>query len=378
MTSPAAFVSHLEALGVRSFFGVPDSLLKAFGQCVMGSVPTERHVITANEGAAVGMAMGHHMATGEIGLVYLQNSGLGNTVNPLMSLADPEVYGVPMLLLIGWRGEPGVRDEPQHVKQGRVMKAMLDAMEIPHLVLEGETEADAAIATRAIEIARGNSTPVVLVARDSTFEPEVQPVTYGLPGLASLPTREAALAATIGMIDDAAIVATTGMLSRELFELRAATGAGGDQDFLTVGGMGHAVAIALGVAQASSRETWCLDGDGAMLMHMGSLATVGHVAGSNFFHAVFNNGVHDSVGGQPTSIVAVDVPAIARAAGYRSATRVERLTEIPAAIASMRLAGGPALLEIRVRPGARGDLGRPTRTPRESLDAFRAAMSAAT
>lgn len=373
MTSPTRFVGHLADLGVTSFFGVPDSLLKAFGQCVMNTVPADRHVITANEGAAVGAAMGHHLATGEVALVYLQNSGLGNTINPLLSLADREVYGVPMVMLIGWRGEPGVKDEPQHVKQGRVMLAMLDAMEIPYFVLDGDEERDLAAATQAVALTRERTTPVALVARKSTFEADTQARSYALPDAATLPSREDALVAIAEHLGDATIVSTTGMLSRELFEHRVRSGGGGERDFLTVGGMGHAVAIALGIAQASGRETWCLDGDGAVLMHMGSLSTVGRHAGRNFFHAVFNNGVHDSVGGQPTSIDAVDLPAVGRAVGYRSVACVDSLVGIEDAVAEARSVGGPALIEIRVRPGARSDLGRPTRTPRESMVAFMAA-----
>lgn len=353
------------------FVGVPDSLLKPFSQYVMNELPRDKHIITSDEGAAVGVALGHYLATTQPALVYLQNSGFGNTVNPLLSLADPEVYGVPMVLLVGWRGQPGVADEPQHVKQGRVMTQMIEAMEIPYAVLPTDEAEALACMSSAVSSAVENVGPYVVLVEKGSFES----VTDSAPVEATqqqLPTREAAVQALASETgDDAIIVATTGMLSRELFEIRERDGSESARDFLTVGGMGHASAIALGVAGTdTARDVWCFDGDGAALMHMGTMANIADHGSDNYFHVVFNNGVHDSVGGQPTSISVVDLEATALALGYGSAASTESLDEIPDIVSRMRAAAGPSFLEVRVCPGARSDLGRPTRTPRESRDRF--------
>lgn len=379
MIEPAAFARHLGDLGIRLATGVPDSLLTHLVAHLLTAWPPSRHVVAANEGAAIGIAMGHHLRTGGLPLVYLQNSGVGNTVNPLLSLADRAVYAVPMLLLVGWRGEPGVPDEPQHVTQGRVMTALLDALELPWAVLPADP-ADAWPAVQAaVAAARDGSTPSVLLVRKGTFAPG--PPAPLPPAPADLATREEALVAVAEAIGPGRIVvSTTGMLSRELFEHRERTGQPGDRDLLTVGGMGHASSIALGMALGGAdggsarEEVWCLDGDGALLMHLGSLAVIAQAAPPGYMHVVVNNGVHDSVGGQPTAIAAVDVPGAALALGYRHAARTEDLAAIPDAVAALRRAGGPALLEVRVRPGARPDLGRPTRTPLESRDRFARAV----
>lgn len=376
MIRPSLFVDHLTTLGIDMYAGVPDSLLKPFGQYVMTELSRESHIITADEGAAVGVAIGHFLRTSRPGLVYLQNSGFGNAINPLLSLADPDVYGVPMVLLVGWRGQPGVADEPQHVKQGRIMRELLNSLEIPFAVLPPDQEDAHACMTVAVETAVDRHGPFVVLVEKGTFE--------AIPGgggtsidVEARSSREDALGVLCDSIGPGAIVvSTTGMLSRELFELRAERGADDSRDFLTVGGMGHASAIALGVARAErEREVWCLDGDGALLMHMGTLASVADHGPANLYHAVFNNGVHDSVGGQPTSISVVDVAASARAAGYTWSDSTDRLDRIEPLVTEMRGVSGPTLLEIRVRPGARADLGRPTVTPAESRDRFLRAIA---
>ncbi|MDX2379664.1 MAG: phosphonopyruvate decarboxylase [Acidimicrobiia bacterium] len=370
------FVHHLTTLGITMYAGVPDSLLKPFGQYVMSELPRESHMITADEGAAVGVAIGHYLRTSRPGLVYLQNSGFGNAINPLLSLADPDVYGVPMVLLVGWRGQPGVADEPQHVKQGRIMEELLHSLEIPFAVLPPDQEDAHECMSVAVSTAIDSQGPFVVLVEKGTFEgvPASGAASGEVEGRSS---REDALAALCEVIGpDAIVVSTTGMLSRELFELRAGSGADDSRDFLTIGGMGHASAIALGVARAErERDVWCLDGDGALLMHMGTLASIADHGPSNFYHAVFNNGVHDSVGGQPTSIGVVDVAASARAAGYTWSDGTDRLDRIEQLVTEMRSVSGPTLLEIRVRPGARTDLGRPTVTPAENRDRFLGAIA---
>ncbi|WP_052664287.1 phosphonopyruvate decarboxylase [Nitriliruptor alkaliphilus] len=377
MIDPARFVAHLAELGVSMYTGVPDSLLKSFGKHVHDALPREQHIIAANEGAAVGLALGHHLRTREVAAVYLQNSGFGNTVNPLLSLADPDVYGVPMLVIVGWRGQPGVKDEPQHVKQGRVMTALLDALELPWATLPTEPDVAEQVVTDAVRAAVDGSTPSFLLVAKDTFGPAPTSGSTAAPADPSLPSREEGLTALVEAIGDGQVlISTTGMLSRELFELRERTGTDPSRDFLTVGGMGHASAIALGVAlREPEREVWCLDGDGALLMHAGSLAVNADHAPANYLHVVFNNGVHDSVGGQPTSIDKVDIPAAALAMGYRYAAATSDLSTLPAEVAALREHGGPSLLELRVRPGNRPDIGRPTRTPAQSKRAFMDAVA---
>ncbi|GAA4908267.1 phosphonopyruvate decarboxylase [Stackebrandtia albiflava] len=373
---PARFCDHLTAQGVTLFTGVPDSLLKQLGSHIMANLPRERHVIAANEGGAVGLAIGHYLRTETPALVYLQNSGYGNTVNPLLSLADPDVYGVPMLVVVGWRGQPGVKDEPQHVKQGRVQRELVEAMDLPWSVLPHDPDEAEKLVEEALAEAVEKKTPYILLVEKGTFSDAAK-----LPKTPSdLPSREDALVAlTRAVGDDAAIVSTTGMLSRELFEYRVNNGLSGDRDFLTVGGMGHASSIALGVAMSEpDREVWCFDGDGALLMHLGSLAVIADFAPRTYFHVVFNNGVHDSVGGQPTSIGKVDIPAAAKALGYRHAAATGDLAALPGLVAELRSHGGPALLELKVKPGNRADIGRPTRTPAESKAAFMAALREST
>ena len=360
MLCPTDYLRVLGDSGVTFFTGVPDSLLKEFCACVTVTLKPEDHLISANEGAAVGLAIGHYIGTGSLPLVYLQNSGLGNVVNPLLSLASPEVYGTPMLLMLGWRGEPGKKDEPQHVHQGRVMAKMLEDMDLPFVVLS-EDMVEAEVQTKAAaQQARDINGPVALVVKKNTFDKYAAPeVEADLP----LGREEAIIAAAETLEDNAAVIFTTGMPSRELFEFRARNEAGHDRDFLTVGGMGHASQIALGLAMAQpARPIYYFDGDGAILMHMGSMAITGQSNAKNLIHLVFNNGVHGSVGGQPTVGFNIDMPKIAIACGYASAQRVTNKKGLHSAITMARATDGVSFIEVQVRPGNRADIGRPTST----------------
>ena len=371
MLKPSDFYDALVERGIALFAGVPDSLLKDFCAYVTDHAPTERNVITANEGGAIALAMGHHLATGQLGLVYLQNSGVGNTVNPLTSLADPAVYGIPMILMVGWRGRPGEHDEPQHVKMGAVTLETLAAIGVPCTLLPDSLEDATRALDAAVADARARNAPHAIVVRKGTFD------TYKLQrkdAQAYSLTREAAIARVVASLPtEACVVATTGMPSRELFEVREQRKERHDSDFLTVGGMGHASQIALGVAlERPARPVYCLDGDGAVLMHMGGLATIAQLAPKNYRHVVLNNGAHDSVGGQPTAGFLVDLVAIALAAGYRSARRATTEAELDAALAALAGEEGPSLVEVRVKKGARSDLGRPTMSPADLKVAFSA------
>ncbi|HMR49653.1 MAG TPA: phosphonopyruvate decarboxylase [Arachnia sp.] len=353
-----AFYDHLIAQGVELFTGVPDSLLQDLCACIYDRTPREANIVAANEGNAVGLACGYHVATGKYAAVYLQNSGLGNIVNPVLSLAHPDVYGVPMLLIIGWRGEPGVKDEPQHVAQGRLTTAMLDAMEVPYQVVAPstwETQVDDALATM-----RDTSAPVALLVRKGAFS-SYPFAAESRPGLAL--TREQALAAVLEAIGpDAFVVSTTGKTSREVFELREGRGEGHAHDFLTVGGMGHSSSIAMGACLGTDELVYCIDGDGGFLMHMGSAPVIAQHARDNYRYILINNGAHESVGGQPTVAFDIDIPAILKGAGFEHVELVAEGSEIADAVA--RLASAPrSALVIETVQGSRSGLGRPTVSP---------------
>lgn len=362
MLDPEQFFAFLQQHDVSFFTGVPDSLLKDFCACVTQKSPRQQHIIAANEGGAVALAVGYHLATGKIPLVYLQNSGIGNIINPLLSLADPDVYAIPMLLIIGWRGEPGVHDEPQHKKQGRVMLAMLESMEIPYAIVSPEMDQAEASIKQALKTAQDTNGPYALIIRKETFGP-FQLQSPNSPSLEL--TREEAIQHILdGLENDDVVVSTTGMPSREVFECRAQKHQGHQRDFLTVGGMGHASQIALGIAlQKPDRQVFCIDGDGAALMHLGAMAINGSLKPSNLKHIILNNGAHDSVGGQPTVGFQVDFLSMAKAAGYQTAAQVKNADGIKSELVTIRQSTGPSLLEILVKKGARKDLGRPTLTP---------------
>jgi len=366
---PQDFFTQLQNQGISFFAGVPDSLLKDICAYITDHAPLHQHVICANEGGAVALGIGYHLATKKIPLIYLQNSGLGNMINPLLSLADEEVYSIPLLLMIGWRGEPGFKDEPQHVKQGRVMLKMLDAMEIPYSILDTDLEKSAAILTHAICDARQHHRPHALVVRKNTFAE--YKLSKDLKVSLEL-SREEAIKQVVNALNERdVVVATTGMTSRELFEHRKGQNNKQMSDFLTVGGMGHALKVALGIAlQNTKREVFCIDGDGAAIMHLGALAIIGTLACGNFKHVLINNGAHDSVGGQPTAGFDIDFQKIAMAAGYKNAMSVATLEELTGAMDTLKKNQGPQFLEIKVRKGARKDLGRPTLTPLENKQLF--------
>ena len=368
MIQPKAFIDALAQGGVDFFAGVPDSLLKNLCAYITNNVTREKNIIAANEGNAVGLAAGYHLATGKVGCVYMQNSGEGNIVNPLLSLVDEDVYHIPMLLVIGWRGEPGVHDEPQHKKQGKVTLSLLEAMGVPYAVLDENWEQQV---TQALTQIRETNGVYALIVRKGTFED------YALQNqsVSSLPlSREEAIKIVVDKLrEDDIVVSTTGMISRELFEYREAKQQGHGTDFLTVGSMGHASQIALGIAlQKPERRVFVFDGDGALLMHMGGMAIIGDYCPKNLVHIVFNNGAHDSVGGQPTVGQKIDIEAIAKAVGYTDVVSVDNTSALMCSMNHMNCAviKGTSLINVNVRKVNRKDLGRQTTTPIENKEAF--------
>lgn len=366
---PEDFYNLLISKGIDFFTGVPDSLLKDFCGYVADHTDSKHHIITANEGNAVALATGYNLATGKFPMVYLQNSGLGNIVNPVMSLAHSQVYSIPMLLLIGWRGEPGKKDEPQHIVQGKCMNGILTEMGIQYEVLPDFIEGATQSVESAIFHMQKRSSPYALIVRRQCF------VSYKFKNKAtnSFPmNREEALKViveNIGQHD--VVVGTTGFLSRELYEVRAARNEGHERDFLCVGSMGHASSIALGVALSKpSRNVYCLDGDGACIMHMGTMTTIGSTKCENLKHIIFNNGAHDSVGAQPTAGFDVNFPKMAIECGYTEGVSVSEKEELKEAVRRLANAKGPTLLEVKIRPGARKDLGRPKTSPLKNKTDF--------
>ncbi len=368
MIQPKAFADILKKAGITLFVGVPDSLMKDFIAYV-SEREKKQHVPSANEGNAVAVAAGHYLATGKLACVYMQNSGFGNAVNPLVSLADPAVYGIPMLLLIGWRGEPGAHDEPQHVRQGVITPALLKTLGIPYKILPASAGgAKSAIRLAALG-AKKHARPYALVVQKGTFSPYTK---KSDKNLATGMLREEALELILSQLHKRdVVVSTTGKTSREVFEIRERHGETHARDFLTVGSMGHASSIALGIAHAKkSRRVVCLDGDGALLMHMGAVATIGTSGASNFLHIVLNNGAHESVGGQATVGLEINIPAIARACGYKSVASVHAAQALKKVLPKFLRKQGPTLLEVKIAVGSRANLGRPTTLPKEAKEEF--------
>ena len=369
MIRPSYFYDLLIKNGTDFFAGVPDSLLKNFCAYVTDNAPSDKHIISANEGSATALACGYHMATGKIPMIYMQNSGEGNMVNPMLSLADRDVYSIPMLIVIGWRGEPGVHDEPQHVKQGKVTCDLLDAMKIPYEVLsENEAELPGQF-EKAYKYIKENNAQYAFVIRKNTFDE--YKLVNNIPVEGKMSREEAIEKIMLSADDKTAFVSTTGMASRELYELRDKHNQAHDRDFLTVGGMGHCSQIALAIAMnKADRQVYCIDGDGASIMQMGGMATIGTRNPSNMVHFVMNNGAHDSVGGQPTVGRQIDLCAIAAGCGYENVVKVETPEELDAVLHDDETKSKLTFVEVLVTKGARKDLGRPKSTPVQNKEAL--------
>lgn len=363
MINTPEFYEFLVKNNLDTFYGVPDSLLKDICAYITSKTSPDKHIITANEGNAVALAAGRYMATGRPSVVYMQNSGLGNTVNPLISLADEDVYKVPMLLMIGWRGEPNVHDEPQHVKQGKITLSMLDTMGIKYLILSDNYQDELA---HAINYMKKESKSFALIIKKNTFskvslEDENNPYTI---------TREIALDTLLNRIDkNSLVVSTTGKTSREVFELREKNFDTHERDFLTVGSMGHTASIALGISLSSDKKVYCIDGDGSLLMHLGGLGIAAKNARDNFKYIVINNGSHESVGGQPTIGFDLDLNSILTGLGFSKVFEVSTIEAIKNAFDEFDKLS-KAVLIINVKQGSRDDLGRPTTTPQQNKEAF--------
>tara|TARA_Y100001978_G_scaffold51236_2_gene46047 strand:+ start:1353 stop:2507 length:1155 start_codon:yes stop_codon:yes gene_type:complete len=367
--SPQLFLKHLIRRDILFFTGVPDSLLKYLCLCIDQSKDLKsNHIITSNEGAAIGLASGYHIGTNKVPLVYMQNSGIGNAINPLLSLADSKVYSIPMLILIGWRGEPGVKDEPQHLSQGEVQIDLLNALKIPFDIISKNNNDYKLIIDRGLNYAKEKSSPFVILIKKNTFSKIV--FNSNKQGSNTLPlTREYCLGILLKSLPkNSIIVSTTGKTSREIFELRKLNNQPHENDFLTIGSMGHCSSIALGIAKTNPHlNIFCIDGDGSIIMHMGTLSTIGQELPDNFHHILINNYSHESVGGQKTSSEIIDFNLLSKSLNYKDYYRANNKNSLNKLIKEMlNNSNKPALFEIQVQPGSRSDLGRPTVTPKEN------------
>ncbi|MBS4208295.1 phosphonopyruvate decarboxylase [Bacillus sp. FJAT-50079] len=363
------FVSQLQRNKINFYTGVPDSQLKAFNNYLMNVYGiSDNHIIAANEGNAVALAAGYHLSTGKIPCVYLQNSGLGNIVNPVTSLLNDKVYGIPCVFVIGWRGEPGVPDEPQHRFQGEITLQMLEDLEIDNMVIDKDTtenELDEKMTEFKLLLNAGKSVAFIVKKGGLSYN---EKVSYKNEHPTS---REDIIRFITDVAGEDIIISTTGKTSRELFEIREEKGQFHKYDFLTVGSMGHSSSIALGVAlNKPNKRVWCLDGDGAALMHLGAMAVIGEKSPENYIHVIINNGAHESVGGQPTVSMNMNLGQIALGCGYKKIYHAANLDELKPILSEIEGKQGPIFIEIKSAIGSRDDLGRPTSTPIENKKAF--------
>lgn len=364
MINPKEFYDCLDKYNFDFFTGVPDSLLKEFCLCIKDLSPKEKNIIEANEGNAVALACGYNIVTGRYGVVYMQNSGLGNSINPLLSLADTKVYEIPMLLIIGYRGEPNVKDEPQHIKQGELTIPLLNTLGIEYLFLNDDYKSQVEYCYNYI---RQNNKTIAIVVKKDTFlkyDKEIKNKNRNIL------TREQALELIISNTDNEEyVVSTTGKTSREIYEIREKNNMSHENDFLTVGSMGHTSSLALGISLFTNKNIYCIDGDGSFIMHMGGLAIASQYANKNFKYIMINNGCHESVGKQPTIAYDINIEKILQGFGFNKVLSVNNEDELVKGLATLKKTGKMALL-INTNDYSRNDLGRPAKMPIENKKSF--------
>ena len=360
----------LEIIGADFYTGVPDSQLRPLCDYLMDTygIDKEHHIIAANEGNCVGLAAGYHLATGKVPVVYMQNSGEGNIVNPTASLLNEEVYAIPAIFIIGWRGEPGVHDEPQHIYQGKITLKLLEVLDIQGMIIGKDTTASKIheiMQDYRKELEKGKSVAFVIQKDALQYDNKVH---YQNENELC---REEVIRHIVNVSGEDPVISTTGKASRELFEIRQANGQAHKYDFLTVGSMGHSSSIALGIAiHRPNAKIWCIDGDGAVLMHMGAMALIGDIRPENMVHILLNNGAHETVGGMPTAVGKTDWVGVAKALGYSYAVSVNDYQSLDQELVDARKRNGLVFIEVKCALGSRKDLGRPTVGCIENKDAF--------
>ena len=363
MINAKTFINELNKIGIEFYTGVPDSLMSEFSKSLHFDFDNKNHVIATNEGSALAMCMGFNLATNKIPLIYMQNSGLGNFVNPYTSLLHKDIYNIPFILLVGWRGEPGVKDEPQHIFQGKITLELLKLLEIKYIIIDENTNLE--ILIKEIKENIDSQYPLALVIRKNTFEKDDR----AFESNNSLPKRNEALEKILNLFDEKTLyISTTGKLSRELYEIRKISNKT-PNDLYVVGGMGHASSIAYGINQnLNENQVVCLDGDGSLLMHMGSLGIIGQSNMKNFIHVIFNNSSHESVGGQPNIYSQIDSNGLAKSLGYKNVLIVKNIEEFYH-IDTKNFAG-PTFIEVKVQNSSDRNLLRPDKTPEENKKNF--------
>jgi len=375
MISCQRFHSFLKDAGFCFFTGVPCSCFKSWIDYLSDHEDDLEHIIAANEGEALAVGTGYHLATKEIPVIYLQNDGLGNMFNPLTSLVDSNVYGIPAILLISWRGAPKLKDAPQHTRMGEITHDLLDLLEIPFYSYDGDNNALKSYIEKGVDIARKEGKPYAIILTKGDLKSYSRSTPSGKTRESKM-SREEAIRTIVERLDESVlVVSTTGRASRELFEYRVEHGEDPGRDFLNIGAMGCASSIALGIAKHTDRNVVVLDGDGAALMRMEALATIGHYQPPNYYHFILDNQCHDSTGGQKTVSATVDFCMIARAVGYRYAIRIESKVKLKEILQQLLEIAAPALFSVRVKKGARKNLGRPTISPLEMKKRFLAHLS---
>ena len=369
MLDPHIFYKELRKKRITFFSGVPDSLLKHFCSYIEENVEYANNIIAANEGNAIGIAAGYYLSTGEIPLVYMQNSGLGNAINPLVSLVGEQVYNIPLLLLIGWRGEPGKEDACQHLQQGNITLPLLKTLDIPHSILPDTKKKLKEVLSSAYDYMKDNSAPYAIVVRKDTF---TEYISNDDEELVLEMDREEAIRIVIeNLQNEDIVVSSTGKISREVFEIREKLNQSHEKDFLVVGSMGHVSQVAFGIAINNlARNIYCLEGDGSFLMHMGGVTTIAKKEPDNFKHIILNNGAHDSVGGQATAGFNLDIELLARGAGYQKVFKAKTKSDLMEKLNFLKQSQGPSLLEIKIKKNSRKDLGRPTINAKKRKNKF--------
>jgi len=369
MIDAKKFLKILSKMGINYAYGVPDSLLKEFCFELDEIDSPLKNQLCINEGNAIAMALGYHLGSKKVAAVYLQNSGLGNCINPIVSLAAEEIYSVPMLLIIGWRGHPSEADEPQHKVQGKITPSMLDIIGVKYEIFDRDTLDIEKVLKKLISTSTKSKSPVALLVKKGAFKKNEN---KSQPNFVDDFKRETAIEVIIKNIPKKAlIVSTTGMASRELFELRKRHNQKHDKDFLTVGGMGYASSIGLAIAEQNKNKTViCLDGDGAILMHMGVMALIANLKFKNFVHIVLNNGAHDSVGGQKTIAKSFSLSKIAENLGYEHVKKVQNSEELFMELSKIKSKSGLRFIEIIISKGSRSDLGRPSISTKKNKKMF--------
>jgi len=368
--NPIDFYNTLVKNEINFFTGVPDSLLKEFCLTVDDNVSNNKHIIGVNEGSSIAIGAGYYLSTGSLPLIYLQNSGLGNAINPMLSLCDKDVYSIPMIIMIGWRGEPGIKDEPQHLKQGKIQTELLDIMGIPYYIISSDDSVGfKKIIDNSIIHAKKSKSPIALLIKKGTFKK------YGKKNKVIEKykmTRENTLKIILNKLsEDYIVVSTTGKTSREIFEIRRNNNQSHKQDFLTVGSMGHCSSIAFGIALSKpNQKVLCIDGDGALLMHLGSMATISSYRLKNFKYILMNNEVHESVGGQDTAAKHINLSNVIKSISSTKVHEVNNSNDLLKNLDEFLISDGPSFMEVKIKPGSRSDLGRPTIKPVNNKNSF--------